>query len=90
MPSQNAVGTLGYLLPKRKIWDSGGGGSVGETVSLHMPMNIGTACALTSYYHIVMYLLGQRNLLGVYQGTKVSSVQLTGASAVLVHGCKEV
>lgn len=29
--------------PKGKILDSGGGGSVGETVSVHMLMNIGTA-----------------------------------------------
>lgn len=77
------------LLPKRKILDSGSGESAGETVSVHMPMNIGTAWALTSYYHTVMYLPGQRNRLGLYQGTK-SSMQLTGVSTVLVHSCKEM
>lgn len=78
------------LLPNRKIWDSGGGGSVGDTANVHMLMNIGTASVLTSYYPTVMYLPGQRNILGMYQGTKVSSMQLTGASAVLVHACKEM
>lgn len=77
------------LLPKRKILDSGGRESVGEAATVHMLMNIGTAFALTSSYHTVMYLPGQRNRLGIYQGPKVSSVQLTGASAVLVLGCKK-
>lgn len=57
---------------------------------MHMLMNIGTACTLMNYCHTVMYLPRQINRLDVYQGTKVSSVQLTGASAVLVHGCKEM
>lgn len=34
------------LFPKRKIWDSGGGGSVGETVSECMLTNVATASAL--------------------------------------------
>ena len=37
------------LLPKRKIWDSGGGGRVGETVSECMRTNIATACALDQF-----------------------------------------
>lgn len=79
------------LLPKRKIWDSGGGRSVGETVSVHVLLNIGTECALTRYYHAVMYLPGQRNRLGIYlPGHKSQFNAADWASAVLVPGSKEM
>lgn len=74
------------LLSERKIWDSGGGGSVGETVSECMLANIARACALNQ---LLLYLLGQRNTLSICQGMRVSSVQLTGANALLMCCCKK-
>lgn len=58
------------LLPKGKIWDSGGRGSVGETMSEWMLTNIATACALDWLLLYSDVFVGTKKYLEHLQGHK--------------------